>query len=141
MQSEVDLSFASKSSNLAKLKDLKLNESFLKLPDGVNISNLTHLTLIGNECIKKCLEQFTKSLTSLKTLRLKFELTTNFEDTYPLIAKHLPEEVFLDTMDIDLSAKGKSYYLTPLLEQLAKFSKESRVVVNAISIDAYVAGL
>ena len=80
--------------------------------------DLKLVIVIGNDCIKKNLEQFNGGLTGLRTLKLKFELTTNFEDTYPLIAKYLPSTAFLDEIEIDLSAKGKSYYLTPLLEKL-----------------------
>lgn len=129
-----------KSSSLAKLKDLNLHESVLKLPEGVNIANLEHLTLKGNDCIKKTLECFNKGLTGLRTLKLKFELSTDFEDTYPLVSKHLPDNACLDLIEIDLSAKGKSYYITPILEKLTQYSKEVRVVVNALSFDTYVAG-
>ena len=117
-----------------------MHESVLKLPEGVNIANLEHLTLNGNDCIKKNLECFNKGLTGLRTLKLKFELSTDFEDTYPLVAKHLPDTVCLEDMEIDLSAKGKSYYLTPLLENLTQFSKKSKVFVNALSFDTYLAG-
>ena len=60
--SQVDLSFVTKSSSLAKLKHLEVDKSIISLPDGVNLLNLQELRLDGSGCIKNCLERLGKGL-------------------------------------------------------------------------------
>ena len=128
---------------LAKLKHLSLHKSTLKLADNVKLENLQHLTLSGNDCIKKSLESFGKRLTGLRTLSLQFGkgCDLKFEDRYPLINRCLPDGIMLEQLDIKLFNDEKNYIFTAFFgENLTQMSKVTKVKMSGLSVDAYIQG-
>ena len=121
-----------------------MNEAFLKIPENVKLSNLLHLTLSGNKCIKKGLESLGKGLDRLRTLSLAFSKRQRSDECgFPYITKYLPEKSKLEKIVIDLrNDQETSYAISEIFEEdLTQICVKTTVKFDQIMIDAAIEGL